>query len=691
MLPYQVTALPLYVVFVKIFHWVPGLKPLIVPSFFGDAFSIFLLRQFFRSVPDDLADAARVDGASDWQIMTRVIVPLAKPAIAAVALFNFLYAWNDFFAPLLYVGEDSKSWTLAIGLSEFKALHHVAVEPDDGGVARVHDPGRDPVLPDAEGVHRGHHGHRRQGVVSGAMKVALFGCGWIQDFHARAVVACGHEVTVVANHREETARAFAERHGIERVTTDWEAVAADPSIDAVVIGTPNALHAPQAVAALSAGMHVLVEKPMATSVAECDAMIAAAAGSGARLMVAHCWRFHPDVRALRDRIAGGRAGRGREDPRVRRARGLGTVGLVRRPRARRRGRAARHGGARDRHGAVPARRPGARRGSARRSAPATATTTVDDDGILLISWSQGTNSIVESGWWQPHKEGLEAETEVYGTGGYARIFPREEPSEDYEHCTQPMYTTQMREFLGAIEEGRQPRPSGQDGRAVMEIVEARVRVGGGDRVTLVLGVDGGGRKTYAVVADEHGEVLGAGQAGASNWEIAGADGARAAIASAVGAAVGEASSDGIAAAVFGLAGLDWPSDEPRLTELVADVTPGAPRRLVNDAFIALRAGTSESWGIAVIAGTGTVAVGRDPVGNEFRTIGEGRVFGDFGDEFDVSELAVRAVADHYTGRGPATMLSDMLCERLGQPTVASRCSSSSRDTTHGCARPSSRT
>ena len=119
------TALPLYVVFVKIFHWVPVLKPLIVPSFFGDAFSIFLLRQFFRSIPDELADAARVDGANDWQIMTRVIVPLAKPAIAAVALFNFLYAWNDFFAPLLYVGEDSKSWTLAIGLSEFKALHHV--------------------------------------------------------------------------------------------------------------------------------------------------------------------------------------------------------------------------------------------------------------------------------------------------------------------------------------------------------------------------------------------------------------------------------------------------------------------------------------------------------------------------------------------------------------------------------------
>jgi multiple sugar transport system permease protein len=125
MLPYQVTALPLYVVFVKVFHWVPSLKPLIIPSFFGDAFSIFLLRQFFRSIPDELSDAARVDGATHWQIMTRVIVPLAKPAIAAVALFNFLYAWNDLFGPLLYVGEDSSSWTLAIGLSEFKALHHV--------------------------------------------------------------------------------------------------------------------------------------------------------------------------------------------------------------------------------------------------------------------------------------------------------------------------------------------------------------------------------------------------------------------------------------------------------------------------------------------------------------------------------------------------------------------------------------
>ena len=124
MLPYQVTIVPLYVVFAR-YGWIPSFKPLIVPLFFGDAFSIFLLRQFFLTIPSELSDASRVDGASEWQIMTRVIVPLAKPAIAAVALFQFLYSWNDFFAPLLFVTDDPKLWTLAIGLSEFRGLHQV--------------------------------------------------------------------------------------------------------------------------------------------------------------------------------------------------------------------------------------------------------------------------------------------------------------------------------------------------------------------------------------------------------------------------------------------------------------------------------------------------------------------------------------------------------------------------------------
>ena len=122
MLPIQVTIVPLYVLWVR-FGQIGHLTPLILPSFLGDAFSIFLLRQFFLTIPDELSDAARVDGASEFQIMMRVIVPLAKPAIAAVALFNFLYNWNDLFAPLLFLGENQKLWTLTIALTEFQQRH----------------------------------------------------------------------------------------------------------------------------------------------------------------------------------------------------------------------------------------------------------------------------------------------------------------------------------------------------------------------------------------------------------------------------------------------------------------------------------------------------------------------------------------------------------------------------------------
>jgi len=124
MLPAQVTVVPQYVMFAKL-HWVGHLAPLIVPNFFGDAFSIFLLRQFFLTIPQEYLDSARVDGAGEWRILTSIVVPLARPAISAVALFSFLYAWNDFFGPLLYVGENSNSWTLSVALANFRSLYHV--------------------------------------------------------------------------------------------------------------------------------------------------------------------------------------------------------------------------------------------------------------------------------------------------------------------------------------------------------------------------------------------------------------------------------------------------------------------------------------------------------------------------------------------------------------------------------------
>jgi multiple sugar transport system permease protein len=124
MLPPQVTVVPLYVMWAKI-HLVGTLWPLIIPNFFGDAFTIFLLRQFFLTIPEEYIDAARVDGCGELRILTTVVCRLAKPAIAAVALFSILYTWNDFFLPLLYVGENPNNWVASIGLAQFRNLHQV--------------------------------------------------------------------------------------------------------------------------------------------------------------------------------------------------------------------------------------------------------------------------------------------------------------------------------------------------------------------------------------------------------------------------------------------------------------------------------------------------------------------------------------------------------------------------------------
>ena len=124
MLPPQIAVVPLYVMWAKL-HLVGTLWPVIIPNWLGDAFSIFLLRQFFLTIPEEYLDAARVDGCGEFRILTTVVVRLAKPAIAAVALFSVLYTFNDFFLPLLYVGENPNQWVLQIGLSQFRSLHQV--------------------------------------------------------------------------------------------------------------------------------------------------------------------------------------------------------------------------------------------------------------------------------------------------------------------------------------------------------------------------------------------------------------------------------------------------------------------------------------------------------------------------------------------------------------------------------------
>jgi multiple sugar transport system permease protein len=124
MLPPQVSVVPLYVMWAKL-HLIGTLWPLILPNWLGDAFSIFLLRQFFLTIPEEYLDAARVDGCGELRILLTVVTRLAKPAIAAVALFSFLYTFNDFFLPLLYVGENPHNWVLSIGLAQFRSFHQV--------------------------------------------------------------------------------------------------------------------------------------------------------------------------------------------------------------------------------------------------------------------------------------------------------------------------------------------------------------------------------------------------------------------------------------------------------------------------------------------------------------------------------------------------------------------------------------
>ncbi len=126
MLPFQVTMIPLYIIFDRI-HWIGTYYPLIIPSWFASAYFVFMLRQFFRTIPTELSEAARIDGCSEPRIYWQIILPLAQPALATLVLFQFMWTWNDFFGPLLYLN-DPRNWTLALGLLQFRSSHAVAWE-----------------------------------------------------------------------------------------------------------------------------------------------------------------------------------------------------------------------------------------------------------------------------------------------------------------------------------------------------------------------------------------------------------------------------------------------------------------------------------------------------------------------------------------------------------------------------------
>ena len=121
-LPFAVTVIPTYTIFVKL-GWVGTWLPLLIPTFFANAYDVFLLRQYFLTIPREMDEAAAIDGAGPFRTLTSVILPQAIPALIAVAIFHFVYAWNDFFGPLIYLSSNQDAQTLSVALARFNGIH----------------------------------------------------------------------------------------------------------------------------------------------------------------------------------------------------------------------------------------------------------------------------------------------------------------------------------------------------------------------------------------------------------------------------------------------------------------------------------------------------------------------------------------------------------------------------------------
>lgn len=321
------------------------------------------------------------------------------------------------------------------------------------------------------------------------LKIGFTGTGYISKIHAAAArVQPETELVAVVNHRPESMAVFAAEFGISRQYAAVADLLQEGQVDALIVSTPNYLHAPETIAALNAGVHVLVEKPMALNAAEAEAMLAASRNSGALLMVAHCWRFDPEVLWLKEQVEQGRLGR------IIRTKGYGVHvnwgpgGWFTQKKFAGGGALADMGihaldTARFLLGDPQPVSVYARLGTHYKDFD------VDDTGVIWVNWANGVTSYLESGWWQPHMDGPEASTQLYGTGGFGQIFPTRlllpptgqgkaetvdpgfPPVRD-PHCPQSMYDTQMAYFFNCIRTGRRPSPGGTEGLLNMRVVDA---------------------------------------------------------------------------------------------------------------------------------------------------------------------------------------------------------------------------
>lgn len=318
------------------------------------------------------------------------------------------------------------------------------------------------------------------------MKIAFAGTGYINKVHAQAAQNLGLELVAVANHKVDSMVEFGKRFGISRQYETVDAMLKSGSVDAIVISTPNYLHAPQTIAALNAGVHVMVEKPMAINADEAEQMNEAAAKSGAILMVAHCWRFDPDVLWLKEQSA--------QLGRIIRTKGYG-VHTHWGPSGWFTQRQFAGGGAMADMGIHALDTARFLLGDPQPVSVYAKIGTyykdldVDDTGVIIVEWDNGATSYIESGWWQTHSDGPEAATQLYGLEGFGQLFPtrveirkmKEERIDVVEsgfefprkeHCPQSLYDDQLKYFVECIEKKQTPNPGGLEGLMNMKVVDA---------------------------------------------------------------------------------------------------------------------------------------------------------------------------------------------------------------------------
>ena len=318
------------------------------------------------------------------------------------------------------------------------------------------------------------------------MKIAFAGTGFINKIHAQAAKNLGLDLAAVVNHKQDSMAEFGKRFNIVQQYETVEAMLSDGNVDALVVSTPNYLHAPQTIPALKAGVPVMVEKPMAMNAQEAEQMCEAADKSGALLMVAHCWRFDPDVLWLKEQS--------KKLGKIIRTKGIG-VHIHWGPSGWFTQRKFAGGGAladMGIHALDTARfllddpKPVAvyaKIGTYYKDFD------VDDTGVIIVEWDNGATSYIESGWWQPHADGPQAATQLYGTQGFGQLFPTKlelpnvkeekvdviDPGFEFpreEHCPQSLYDDQLKYFVECVEKKQMPIPGGMEGLMNMKVVDA---------------------------------------------------------------------------------------------------------------------------------------------------------------------------------------------------------------------------